>query len=90
MGMVEIECLSAKLEFVVASVAKNRTGGVLASAKVESFGFRGFKFYRSDAAAFVAAIAKRLAGAAAAGTPEIALAGFDLNRVGTLLGNRWL
>jgi hypothetical protein len=37
----------------------------------------------------VAAIAERLAGAFAAGAPEVALAGFHCGGVGSFLGNRW-
>jgi hypothetical protein len=37
----------------------------------------------------VTAVAKGLAGALAAGTPEVALTGFDFNGKGTLLGNDW-
>jgi hypothetical protein len=37
----------------------------------------------------VAAVAEGLAGAQAAGAPEIALAGFDIDGIGTLLGNGW-
>jgi hypothetical protein len=37
----------------------------------------------------VAAVAKRLGGALAAGAPIIALAGFDLDGIGRLLGDVW-
>jgi hypothetical protein len=47
---------------------------VLASAKVNRPGLRGFKFHGREVAAFVAAIAKGLIGAFAAGTPVIAFA----------------
>ena len=62
---------------------------MLASAKIDGLGFGGFEFHRCEVGAFVAAIAKRLIGALPAGAPEIAFAGFDFHRIGTLLGDFW-
>ena len=73
----------AGLEFFVAAVAENRIGGVLATAEVGGLGFSGLEFYRRESGAFVAAVAEGLAGAPAAGAPEVALAGFDLDGIGT-------
>src|SRR5271157_412908 len=78
-----------RLEFFVAAVAENRIGAVLAAAEVGGFGFCGLEFYRRESGALVAAIAEGLAFAQAAGAPEVALAGFDLDSVRTLLGNGW-
>ena len=71
----------------MAAVAENRIRAVLASAEVDGLGLRGLEFDGGEFASFVASVAKGLVGAAAAGTPEIALAGFDLDGKGTLLGN---
>jgi hypothetical protein len=79
----------AGLEFLVATVAEDRLGAVFATAEVCGFGFRGIELYGREFGAFVAAVAEGLAGAQAAGAPEIAFAGFDFNSVGTLLGNGW-
>jgi hypothetical protein len=62
-------------------------GGVLAAAEVDGFGFSGLEFYGREFAALVASVAEGLAGAAAAGAPVVALAGFDFDGVGTSLGN---
>jgi hypothetical protein len=79
----------AGLEFFVAAVAKNRIGAMLATAEVRGLGFSGLEFYRRESGALVAAIAEGLVGAPAAGAPEVALAGFDFDGIGTLLSNRW-
>jgi len=77
------------LEFFVAAVAENRMGGVLATAEVGDFGLRSLEFYRRESGALVAAVAEGLALAQAAGAPVVALAGFDFDGIGTLLGNGW-
>jgi hypothetical protein len=79
------------LKFFVCAVAKWRRGAVLAAAEVDGLGLGSFEFYRREAASLVAAIAERLIGALAAGTPEVALAGFDGNGIGGLLwdGGIW-
>jgi hypothetical protein len=79
----------AKLKFFVAAVAENRIGAVLATAEVGGLGFSGLEFNGSETGALVAAVAEGLAGAQAAGAPEVALAGFDFHGIGTLLGNGW-
>jgi hypothetical protein len=79
----------AELEFLVAAVAENRIGAVLAAAEVDGFRFSSFELYGRESGALVAAVAEGLAGAQAAGTPVIALAGFDFDGIGTLLGNGW-
>jgi hypothetical protein len=75
------------LEFGVAAIAENRTGGVLAAAEVYGFRFRGLEFHRRKAAALMAAVAEGLAGAPAACAPVVALAGFDSNGIGASLCN---
>jgi hypothetical protein len=77
------------LKLFVAAVAENRIGAVLATAEVSGFGFSGLEFYGREPGAFVAAVAEGLAGAQAAGAPVVALAGFDLNGIRTLLGYGW-
>ncbi len=72
----------------MAAVAENGVGGVLAAAEVDGLGFSGLELYRRETAALVAAVAEGLACAAAAGSPVVALAGFDLDGIRTLLGNR--
>jgi hypothetical protein len=62
---------------------------VLATAKVDCFGFSGVVLYGRESGALVAAVAEGLAGAQAAGTPVIALAGFNFDGIRTLLGNGW-
>jgi hypothetical protein len=76
------------LELVVGAVAENWIGTVLATAEVDGFGFGRIEFYGREIASLVAAVAEGLAGAPAAGTPVVALAGFDFDGIGTLLGNR--
>jgi hypothetical protein len=76
-----------RLEFFVTAVAENRMSGVLAAAEMGDFGFCSFEFDRRESGALVAAIAEGLALAQAAGAPEVALAGFDLDSVRTLLRN---
>jgi hypothetical protein len=73
----------------VGAVAETRIGTVLTTAEIYGFGFRRFEFYRRKSGALVAAVAEGLAGAQAAGTPEIALAGFNFDCIRTLLGNVW-
>ena len=71
------------------SVAESRIGGVLATAEVDGLGFSGLEFYGCETGALVAAVAEGLAGAQAPGSPVVALAGFDLDGIGTLLGDVW-
>ena len=78
-----------KLQLVVAVVAEGRILAVLAAAEIHGLGLRGFKLHRREVGAFVAAIAEGLIGALPAGAPEIAFAGFDFHRIGTLLGDFW-
>jgi len=75
------------LEGFVLAVAEDWAGAVLASAEVGDLGFCGFELDGGEVAALVASVAKGLAGALAAGTPVIALAGFNLNWIRTLLGD---
>jgi FtsZ-interacting cell division protein ZipA len=90
MAMIEMECaLVAELELVVAAVAEYGIGAVLAAAEVNGLGFGDLEFYRRHAAAFVAAVAEWLLGALAAGTPEVALAGFDFHGIRTFLSDDW-
>jgi hypothetical protein len=84
-----IFCKRCRLEFFMAAVAENRMGAVLATAEVGSFGFSGFELNWRESSALVAAVAERLASAQAAGAPIVALACFDLDGIGTLLGNGW-
>jgi hypothetical protein len=76
------------LERVVGAVAENWIGAVLATAEINGFGFGCIEFYGREIASLVAAVAEGLAGAPAAGAPVVALAGFDFDGIGTLLGNR--
>jgi hypothetical protein len=76
------------LELVVGAIAENWIGAVLTTAEVDGFGFGCIEFYGREIAPLVAAVAEGLAGASAAGTPVVALAGFDFDGIGTLLGNR--
>jgi hypothetical protein len=71
----------------VAAVAEDGISGVLAAAEVDGFGFSSLEFYGRELASLVAAVAEGLAGALAAGTPVVALAGFDFDGKGTLLSN---
>jgi hypothetical protein len=80
--------LQQALELGVAPVAENRIGCVLAAAEVNGFGFGGVELHRCKTASLVASVAEGLTCAPAAGTPVIALAGFDFDGKGTLLGNR--
>jgi hypothetical protein len=79
----------AELEFLVATVAERRMSCVLATAKVDCFGFSGVVLYGRESGALVAAVAEGLAGAQATGAPVVALSGFDFDGIGTLLGNGW-
>jgi hypothetical protein len=59
------------------------------AAEVDSFGFGRIIFQGREIATLVASIAEGLRGALAAGTPVVALACYDVNGIGTLLGNLW-
>jgi hypothetical protein len=76
------------LERVVGAIAENWIGTVLATAEVDGLGFGRIEFYGREIASLVAAVAEGLAGASAAGTPVVALAGFNFDGIGALLGNR--
>jgi hypothetical protein len=60
---------------------------VLAATEVNGLGFGGIKLDRRKTASLVAAVAEGLAGTATAGTPEIALAGFNCDGIRRLLGD---
>jgi hypothetical protein len=76
---------SASLERSVAAVAENATLAALAAAKVNSLGFCRLKLDRRETCAGVAAITEGLVLAQSTGTPVVALAGFNWNRIWTLL-----
>lgn len=58
-------------EAFVATIAERRIFGGFAKAEVESFFLGDFKFKGLQASAFVGAIAERLIGTAATGTPPM-------------------
>jgi hypothetical protein len=60
---------------------------MLAAAEIDGLGFSGFKLDGTQVAALVAAIAEGLVGAEAAGTPEVAFAGFNFDWIGAFLSN---
>jgi hypothetical protein len=62
---------------------------MLATAEMHVLELGGVVFYRRKSASLVAAVAKGLAGALAAGTPVITFAGFYIDVIGTFLGNLW-
>ena len=74
-------------ELLVAAVAHHAIGAVFATAKMDGFGLFRLVFERNEIAALVAAVAERLAGAFAAGTPPVALACFHFNGKGAFLGD---
>jgi hypothetical protein len=78
------------LESFVGAVAQNRVSRVLASTKIDGFGFGSFKLRGREFASLMASIAKRLVGALAACTPKVTFAGFDSNRIRAFLGNDWV
>jgi hypothetical protein len=80
-------CERSRLELFVAAIAEWLVGAVLATAKINGLGFFGLEFDGCEIASRVAAVAEGLSGALAAGTPVIALAGFNIDGIGTLLGN---
>jgi hypothetical protein len=75
------------LEFAVGSIAEYGAGTVLASAKIDGLCFGSFELHGREVATLVAAVAKGLVGTLATGTPVVAFAGFNFDRIGTLLGN---
>ena len=79
----------AELEVFVAAVAERRMSCVLATAEISGFGFSSFELYGREFASFVAAIAKGLLRALAAGTPEVGFARFNFYGVRGLLCDRW-
>jgi hypothetical protein len=76
---------SASLKGSVATVAKDAALAALAAAKVNSLGLCGLKLDRRETCAGVAAITEGLTLAQSTGTPVVALAGFNWNRIWTLL-----
>jgi len=77
-------------KFLVGTVAQHSLGTVLAAAKIYGFRFGCLVFDRGKFAALVAAIAERLGGTFAAGTPPVAFAGFHLNGKRGFLGDNGL
>jgi hypothetical protein len=76
-----------RLERGVGAVAEDGVGGVLASTEIDSLGLGCLKFDRCAVGCFVAAVAKGLVGAEAAGTPEVAFAGFQFDGIRAFLSN---
>jgi hypothetical protein len=76
-----------RLELGVGSVAEDGVGGVLASAEIGGPGLCCFKFDRCAVGGLVAAVAKGLVGAEAAGTPEVAFSCFQLDGIRASLSN---
>ncbi len=72
------------------TVAQRGFVGVLASAKKYRGRLRRGIFHGSEFAALMTTVTKRLFNALATGTPIIGLARFNLDGIGTLLGNRWV
>src|SRR5260370_34633712 len=70
---------------VVGTVAVRLAAGRLAAAEPDLFGRLGGERDRGQPGVLVRAVAKRLAGAAPAGAPEISLAGLDSDAVGLFL-----
>jgi hypothetical protein len=76
------------LERSVAAIAEDTTLAALAATKVDRLGFCGLELDRREACAGVAAITERLTLAQSTGTPVVAPACFNLNRIWTLLRDR--
>ena len=77
------------LESSVTAVAKWGNGAVLAAAEVDGFGLCGLKLDRCKVGDLVAAVAERLVGAEAAGTPVVAFTGFDGDGIRAFLSYGW-
>jgi hypothetical protein len=77
------------LELGVATIAEDATLAVLAATEVNRLGFCGLELYRREASASVAAVTEGLSLAQATGTPVVALACFNLNRIWTFLRDCW-
>jgi len=88
-GKAAAEALEDRLQAGVGAIAEDGGGAVLATAEIDGFGLSGFKFCRPHVRGFMTAVAKRLIGTQSAGTPVVALSGFDLDRVGTFLRDGW-
>ena len=71
----------------MAAVAKRSVFSFLTAAKENRFGLFGLEGQRRKSGAFVAAVAKGLRGASAAGTPGIGLAFLDVDVVRGALGD---
>lgn len=71
------------------AIAHHRRTGVLATAEVNGCRLACIKFDGCEFASFVTSVAERLIGTSTAGTPEVALAGFNINGIGAVLGNGW-
>ena len=72
----------------MSAVTKDGRSGVFTSAKINRFGLRGFELDGRKVCDLMAAIAEGLIGAEAAGAPEVGFAGFKVNGIRALLGNR--
>lgn len=70
-----------RAEFLVRTIAERRIGGVLALAPPDGGFFGDFEFHGLETGAFVGAVAKRLMGRPAAGTPPVG-SGFDFESEG--------
>src|SRR5579871_1045546 len=77
----------ATSEALMRAVAHGLALGLLAAAEPHRLRFLGLELNRGQARALVGTVAERLILAAPAGAPEIALAGFDIDLIGRLLGN---
>jgi hypothetical protein len=73
----------------MAAVAEHAALAALAAAKVNGLGFCGFKLYRRESRASVAAVTERLTLTQSTGTPVVAFAGFNLYGKWTLLRDCW-
>jgi len=83
------ESKAKNLKLGVTAVAQSWAGSVFASAEVHGLGLGSFELYGREFASFVAAIAKGLLRALAAGTPEVGFARFNFYGVRGLLCDRW-
>jgi hypothetical protein len=70
------------MSVAVAAVTQGLASGGLAAAEKYFFAVSGLVLQRHELAALMGTVAKRLAGAFAAGTPEIGFAGLHFNAKG--------
>ena len=68
-------------------IAQSTILALLAAAEIDGLAFLGRVFGRRKFAPFMRSIAKRLAGAFAAGAPPIAFPGLNRDGIGGLLGH---